>query len=119
MFDKAAEHLKNPKITFTGYRLYRTKSGRYPGAVYVQPTHGDGWYARIERDGSLTINPGQTYKGLEDELSMLAQNPVKFAADYGRRSGSCCFCHTTLTNPLSLSVGYGPVCADRYGMPYG
>ena len=118
MFDKAAEHLKVPKVTFTNYLLYRTRSGKFPGAVYVQPIGKDGWFARVERNGTLTLNPRQPCEGLEAELSLLAQDPVGFTAEYGRRSGSCCFCHTTLTNPLSLSVGYGPICAGRYGLPY-
>ncbi len=56
---------------------------------------------------------------LRDKLVRLAANPVEYAAMFGLGTGSCCFCRKELSTPESLSVGYGPVCADHWGLPGG
>ena len=40
------------------------------------------------------------------------------AQAYARETGACMFCHRKLTHPTSVSHGYGPVCAERNGLPY-
>ena len=52
-------------------------------------------------------------------LSKLAGAPARIAAAYGKLTGNCCFCGTGLTNDNSTDVGYGPVCAKRWGLPWG
>lgn len=46
-------------------------------------------------------------------------NPAGVAAEYGHETGNCSFCSKELTDNRSLSVGYGPVCADKFGLPWG
>lgn len=41
------------------------------------------------------------------------------AAKFGKLYGICCFCSRTLTDERSIGVGYGPVCAEHYGLPWG
>jgi Family of unknown function (DUF6011) len=41
------------------------------------------------------------------------------AAAFGKDTGHCCACARTLTDDRSVSVGYGPVCAAKYGWPWG
>lgn len=84
------------------------------------PGFNSGWYARIETDGSLTLNK-QTLRptGLEEELRKFAADPAGYAASYGKQSSNCCFCGTTITSNDSLAVGYGPICAERWGLPWG
>ena len=36
--------------------------------------------------------------------------------EYGTKSGRCCFCKKTLTDPKSVSAGFGKTCASNYGM---
>lgn len=89
--------------------------------MYVAaPGYDAGWYARIETNGSLTLNE-KTLRplGLEDELQEFAANPAEYAARYGRESGNCCFCNIKITDSRSLNVGYGPVCAENYDLPWG
>lgn len=101
--------------------LYRSVKGRYPGSVYVSaPGFDSGWYARIETDGSLTLNEKALRPlGLEEELRKFAADPAGYAASYGQKSSNCCFCGTEITSDDSLAVGYGPICADRWGLPWG
>jgi hypothetical protein len=84
------------------------------------PGFDSGWYARIEIDGSLTLNE-KTLRpvGLEEELRKFAADPAGYAGSYGRASNNCCFCGTAITSDDSLSVGYGPICAERWGLPWG
>lgn len=45
------------------------------------------------------------------------------AAKHGRDHGNCIFCNLDLTDPNSDpakgGVGYGPICAKKYGLPWG
>jgi hypothetical protein len=52
-------------------------------------------------------------------LTKLAKDPVGFAGSYGAATGRCCFCNKPLKTEESTAVGYGPVCADRFGLPWG
>ncbi len=118
LFEKASGSLENPKIKLTEIQLYRSKSGNYPGSVYVKPIDRQGWYARIETDGSLTINKYNILPGLEDDLRSFAKNPISYVSSFGKLTGNCCFCSLPLTEDRSLEAGYGPICAEKYGLPY-
>lgn len=52
-------------------------------------------------------------------LSIMEQDPASVAAQYGLKTGRCCFCGLELTNQASLLVGYGPICAEKFGLPWG
>lgn len=52
-------------------------------------------------------------------LERLASDPAGVAAEFGHLTGHCCFCSLTLKDERSVSVGYGPVCAEKFGVPWG
>lgn len=52
-------------------------------------------------------------------LLAFAADPAGVAAAYGKRTGACCFCSRRLDDARSVEVGYGPTCADHYGLPWG
>lgn len=112
-------------ITFNCCKLYAASiTSRYYGAVYIKPFLGtdSGWYGRIEKDGRLTINKKQPAPfPLAEYLADFAENPVNFAAEHGRKTGKCCFCHRTLTDDRSgssVDIGYGPICAKKWNLPH-
>src|SRR6185436_1560785 len=41
------------------------------------------------------------------------------AVAHGHTTGNCSFCARDLTDPRSTSVGYGPICAQHFGLPWG
>ena len=41
------------------------------------------------------------------------------ASAFGGLTGTCVFCSRRLTDERSIAVGYGPVCAEREGLPWG
>jgi hypothetical protein len=38
---------------------------------------------------------------------------------YGLKLGVCGRCGLTLTNEVSRSIGFGPICCEALGIPYG
>lgn len=123
LLDHAAKSLQYPRLSFEvgGRTVQLARAGansRAPGSINVTDGRGYGrntWYGRIDRDGATTIADSAILAFLSD----FATDPARKAAEYGRSSGCCCFCATTLTDERSTRVGYGPVCAKKFGMPWG
>ena len=96
-----------------------------PGTVAVtdnRPYGSNTFYGRVAPDGAW--QPGKyaspaTLTAVTALLAAFAKDPSGVAADYGRLVGRCAFCGSELTDERSVSVGYGPICAKRRGMPYG
>jgi hypothetical protein len=121
-----AKGIKFPRIA---YRLDQGKlqiamagaRSKAPGSITV--TDGGGFdngqfYGRVALDGAW--QPSRSCPAwVLDALRGLAADPAGFSAAYGQRTGHCCFCSRELTTNESNSVGYGPVCADKYGLPWG
>lgn len=125
--------LQYPKLRMafegTAIRLNRAgKASKYAGAVNVtaeEETWNDRdgrmerrWLGRIELDGKLTAGKGMT-NVIIGMLDALALNPAEVAAAYGKLTSRCCFCGKELSTAESLAVGYGPDCADHFGLPWG
>lgn len=127
-FDVArSRNVKHPKIRLwleSGEKIVLAVAGdrsRYTGSVMLtdgQPFGQNIYYGRIAPTGEVFAAPAMR----DDVLSLLrefAANPSKIGATIGRRMGACCFCSRTLTTNESLHVGYGPVCAENYGLDWG
>ena len=52
------------------------------------------------------------------ELEKLAADPISYASLFGQRTGSCMFCGLMLTTAESVGSGYGPICAEKWGLPW-
>ena len=122
----ARQHLKRPKIqlaTPDGTQVVLSLAGersRYTGSINASTgapfgTPGS-FHGRIDPDGSTTIKDRSVLALLE----ALAADPAGVAAAYGRATGSCAFCGAPLTNGASGSaeIGFGPVCAKKWGLPW-
>lgn len=83
-----------------------------------RPFGSNEWYGRIDAMGNWV--PSRSSNGnVERLLGLLAADPVGTMQAYGHSTGQCGFCGRTLTNEdHSVKVGYGPVCAERYGLPW-
>jgi hypothetical protein len=80
-----------------------------------------GWIGRITQQG--VFQPGRdltpnAVQNVTRALVAFAADPAGVAAEYGRRTGACCFCARTLTDGVSVSLGYGEICAGNWGVPY-
>ncbi len=100
-------------------------SSREPGSVLVlgAGSFGDrAYYGRVSKDG--TFNPGrdatpEASPAVIALLRAMATDPAGTAAAYGRLTGACCFCSIDLSDPTSVDVGYGRICARKFGLPWG
>ena len=128
MLTGAGEKLKRPKIQLIDEEsrqiitlyLAGTRS-KYPNTIQV--VCGESWYGRIEclplinsaQFVQVQLCPDWVAKLIE----RFAENPAAVAAEYGRITGNCSFCIHPLTDERSTTVGYGPVCARNYQLPWG
>lgn len=93
-------------------------TGFNPGAVYVK-LNGD-YIGKIMADGTVGGELAQRADILAT-LNVVAENPAEAAKAYGKLTGRCSFCDARLTDDRSgssVEVGYGPICAKRYGLPH-
>jgi hypothetical protein len=126
LFNRARQNLKRPAITAQSpvgeIRLSLAGDrARHPGSINVAEKGRFGeatFYGRIMPDGTWQ-GRGGTAPVLLTYLKAFAANPAEMAAQHGHLTGSCCFCSRELTDARSVAVGYGPVCAANYGLPWG
>ena len=126
LFKAAGSKLKHPKINLNvgGAAIVLTVAGdraAKPGTINVKSPGSfetSSWYGRIELDGSY-VPSRQAPKGIEQHLLAFAADPAKVAAEHGHKTGQCCFCNRPLDDARSTEVGYGPVCADKWQLPWG
>lgn len=89
--------------TFRNF-LYITVNGEYMGLV--------------TKEGKLQIKDNVSLH-TRNAITAIFENPVYEAIQHGRHHSNCCFCGTTITSKDSLQVGYGPICAEKWGLPWG
>lgn len=128
LFDKAAETKKFPVVVLDAdgeaIRLsVASAKSSAPGTINVT-TNGSfenrTWYGRIDLAGRFVASPKiETPTAVVDTLKRFAADPVAVATEYGHKTGNCCFCSRELTDERSIYVGYGPTCADRFGLSWG
>ncbi len=114
--------IKRPKVN-TGDLLFSLAPahGHNAGCVYVKgekDAYGDRPYlGKITPEGKFFAG-----RGVEDEVKQriaeVGSDVVGSAKAHGAQHGNCCFCSRDLTTDESVSNGYGPICADRYGLPW-
>jgi len=93
---------------------------QFPNSINItdgKPYGESKFYGRILVDGQLKLRIESDI--IEHELELFAENPAGYAKLYSDVTGNCMFCSRLLTDPQSVVVGYGPVCAAHYGLPHG
>lgn len=130
MFDEASNHLKYPGVTVqlpeVGQVLIATPYyGRKPdGEIEVSTRRGSTgkWIYRgsVIDDRFYPANKNfATPQAILDLINEVAEDPINTAIKYGKLTGCCCFCNSGLEDERSVSMGYGPVCAKNWGLPWG
>ncbi len=130
LLEQAKLTLNYPKLQLTtpqGHAVVLKLAGdksKWPGSVTITDDRsypGNTWYGRIGEDGTYhegfanSFDTGDVVAFLED----LNADTVGVIAAHGLQSGSCCMCNRELTDERSTHVGYGPVCAKSWGLPWG
>ena len=127
MLQRAADAQKRaPTIVLErdGQRVQLRRAGErssQPGSVNVtdgRPYGEAQWFGRISTDGQFRASD-RCSPLVEQLLRDLAADPAKVAGQHGVATGSCCFCNRALSDKRSRTVGYGPICAGKFGLPWG
>jgi hypothetical protein len=117
---------KQVKITFEGtsktpkIQFKMMTKGKNKGKIVV--TDGlkfgqDQFYGKI--DGGRFYPSSLASKHVIHFVKQCCESLQEVAQTYGLTTCMCCFCHKTLTTVESKAAGYGPVCAQHYGLPWG
>ena len=124
MFDRAGQTLKRVKVrlqTISGQPVVLTRAGsasKYAGQILITdggPFGQNKYYGRIDLDGNF-YGTNHADAGIVSLISEFAEQPQETAGKYGRLTGGCCFCSRTLKDERSLTLGYGPICAGKFGL---
>lgn len=103
-------------------------TGRNAGWVYAKDALGD-YVGKLSPEGRVMLkgeNAGVVRAEAERIGASLMDGPEALA-DFARRCAEetevCIFCGRELTHPHSAprkgGVGYGPICAEKWGLPWG
>lgn len=119
--DLGAAHLQRGAVHVIGGEYIRVHIGQQSGRPYAVKAIITGHASRDE-DGTL-VSPGSVewdrVPGLIFKLRPETMASAEEAAAFGELVGRCCFCSTPIDTPESTAAGYGPVCAGKYGLPWG
>lgn len=106
-------------------KIKRPVTGPNKDAVTYVTDLRDGYYGKVMPDG--TFMPSGQFRRLSDDMkgTLMAglkdfeADPVGLAKAYARKHCVCSFCGRELTDPRSRAVLYGPICAERWSLPWG
>jgi hypothetical protein len=101
-----------------------------PGTLSIDKSgYGSDFYGYVNIEyGGIWKPFARTPQNVIDQVRAFDADPEKFARDYAAATledtgtgiyGRCCFCNLHLTDPRSTSMGYGPICAGKYQLPWG
>lgn len=114
---------KKPRIVINAIAFtLAPANGKNPGAVYIKEANYDGAYlGKIEPDGKLQLAyhiPGydsDSKHTLIEAIKEIQTDPFLAVTTHGKKTGICSCCGRTLTNPLSVELGIGPICRGSFG----
>lgn len=119
LFAVALDHGKK-KPVFRAKGLCIKIAKLWADRLYVTDIVTGTYYGKIEHGNFVARS--ETPASTLGFLCEIASDPKKAAIEYGRDTGSCCFCNRSLTDDKSgksVERGYGPVCATKHGLVWG
>ena len=126
MLEDAKKHLQFPSLILSvaghDIKLYISGSkSKVPNTLNLASAlkSDDAWYGRVTREGQWSI-PGKIEDLIMNDLAGvlidLGLDPAETVKKQGKKCGRCCFCHLPLTDERSTAAGFGPTCADHFGL---
>lgn len=104
--------LKRIKVRFAGLEVTEAPAhGKNAGSLYVK---ADGEYVGKITSGRFLCTRECNDATKERVLASMA-DPKAAAIAYGKETGSCSCCGRELSNPESIALGIGPICAGKFG----
>lgn len=127
LFDLAAKKLRRVKVklqTAQGQHLVFSRAGansKYAGQIIITdggPFGNNKFFGRVDVTGEFFATRSATQE-VCNLVKEFADDPATTAGRYGRLTGGCSFCNHGLKDDRSVKVGYGPVCAQNFGLAWG
>ena len=107
-----ARGVKRPALRVAGLRFSLAPvTGKNAGAVYVKE---DGIYLGKVAGGKLFASRDCS-AAQAAAIVEVAADPKGAAIAHGRLTGQCSICSRELTDPKSIDLGIGPICASNMG----
>ncbi len=124
LFERAAGSLQYPRITILNkegkvviYRQGERSKNKGGLAITDGGVYGSSvFYGAVLKDGTVRL---RDVNNTPQYVLDLIKDPVGEAIKSAKLTGNCCFCSTPLRNKSSLFHGYGPICAEKWGLPWG
>lgn len=129
---EANKKLQHPKITLRNDQFpiklqLASERAKIPGSVNISNGKSfndpaNVWYGRLMPNGELSLKrdlDSKTANTIRHQLAQFQNDPLAYAKIYGDATGECMYCCRKLTNPQSVAVGYGPICAENFNLPHG
>ena len=110
MYDAGAYRATKFQVRLPGITLSTVNKGQNIGCVYVYENNQ--YVAKITATGDLIGNVSEDVMNLLEDAN---DNLLQLAKIYGHETGSCSICARKLSDPLSVQMGIGPICAKRLG----
>lgn len=116
---KCAQDRGLKRITMR-FKDFIAKPSKYAGKIYIFSHE-----KQLNQWGTLSniylgwITLDQTSLGeiaLIKAVQDAADDPYTAAKLYGQNTGSCSCCGRELTNSLSIELGIGPICREKFGL---
>ena len=128
MFRMASGQIKSPTVRLdlcgSDHSIVFEPDSPYGPSLYVRRrTHPQRLVMIVNLKYNRIHWKGINKAALRDEYIQCLQefndNPIEIARAYSSKYGKCSFCARPLSDPRSTEVGYGPICATNYGLPWG
>ena len=100
--------------------LSLTRGGVAPGSVAIKIAGNFIGCVRPSGECSSLLK-NQNYADLRKHLLDIATDKsslIQAAVAYAKLTNNCSFCGLQLTNDFSVVYGYGPICAENWGLPH-
>ena len=109
MYAAVKNNTRKFKLRLPSVEISTIPNGVNAGGIYI--FENGSYCGKITKDGVLNANIS------EDTVNLLLdanENLLQLAKIYGHETGCCSVCGRTLSDPLSIQMGIGPICAERF-----
>lgn len=113
-FAKASRAIKKPFLKLAGFKFSPAPAhGQNAGAIYAYDADSREYLGKIK--GGKFMKAFKCEPAVAEKIIEVAADPKAAAIAYGKEYGQCACCGRELSNPESVALGIGPICAGRFG----
>jgi hypothetical protein len=96
------------------------KPSKYQGKMYIfsheKEVNQWGTLSNVYLGWITSTDTNLGEMALIQSVQSAAADPYAAAKLYGQNTGTCSCCGLELTNPLSIKLGIGPICREKFGL---